>query len=1653
MTAAGVAVAPQAVTQSLANGDFVVVAGGTCSAGTAYAVGQQCSVSVVFQPRFPGRRIGAVVLADGSGSVLGTALLGGVATGSLPVLAPGRIDTVAGDADWIYQGDGGPATKSPIFLPTGVVADASGNIFISDSQNNRIRRVDAVTGLISTIAGTGSPGYERDGVAANQTMVNTPAGLVLDGVGNLYVADTGNHIVRRIDAFTGIITTVVGTPGVQGYTGDGEDARQARLSFPQSVTFDAAGDLIIADTGNNAVREVDAGTGLIHTIAGTGAAGYNGDGQAATSAQLNSPWSVVVGQDGSIYIADLFNNRVRKVSPSGTISTVAGSARGFLGDGGPATGAELSQPTALALDPAGDLYIADSDNNRVREVNAVTGIIETICGTTSEQFLGDAGPATLASLYGPDALFFDSTGDLFVADMFHNRVRRISGLTTVLTFVTMKVGKISAPQPVTVANDGNADMVLAAPGLVNAATDAATTTCSVGGDIASAGNCIVGAEFAPTVTGNPVPGSVTVNSNASSVSPVIDLSGEVLSITPTTISLVSSKNPSLLGASVTFTATVDNDGSGTLSGTVVFLDGTTQLCSVSLTDSSATCVATSLALGQHNMTAVYSGDANDAAATSAVLVQVVQQTTTLLLAVAPNPAVVTANVTMTMTATAATGTPGGTASFYDGTTAIGAAALSASGVATLSTAALAPGTHAISVQYSGDSADAAGKSNTVSLVIQQATTATTLASSNGTVVVGTQVTFTSIVTTANGPSPSGTVEFTDGGVSLGSATLSSNGTATFSTSSLTPGSHTIAAVYSGNTDDAGSTSATLTEVVQQIGTTTTLSADKNPVSAGATLTLTAAVAVVGGVGPVALTGKVNFSEGSTRYGSATLDATGHAMLAVNTLSAGSHSLVASYRGSTDYALSTSAVLTVVVNSTGTSTVLSSSATTTYAGEPASFTATVTSPTGTPTGSVTFSDGTANIGQGVLNTQGIASFSTTTLSVGVHTLTATYVSDGNYNASTSAPLLHTIALAPTATALTSSANPSTLGASVTFTASVSSGSPNAGGSVNFMDGTTSIGSSNIGAGGAATLSIGTLGFGAHAITAVYGGDTNHATSTSAVLTQKIVEPATASVSSSANPSIYGSRPVLTVHVVGTNSLTPTGSVAFTDGSSALGTATLDTSGSATFTLPVLDVGVHPISVSYSGDANYSTVTATLTQTIQNATTQIALTASANPATYQMPLTFSAAVTGNGGTAVGTVTFTDGGTSIGTGSLNGSGVASLTLSTLAPGPHSVVANYAGNGNVGASSSTPLTLSVKQTTSMTLASNADPSPTLSSFTLTADVVNSGVGEPTGTIMFMDGSAQLGTATLDATGHAALNIVSMSAGDHALTATYGGDAENFAGSSPTLTETVQLRPTTVALTSSSTDPNNAQQVTLIAEVGWSGPAPPTGTVVFTNGSTVLGSAPVDSIGIATLTVALASSTATIVATYNGDASYAGSASAPTAITVGLPTQLTILLDPPAMTFASGQHSMGSMTLVSQAGFSDTLALGCLGLPFAATCTFSKTQVDLAANGNVTVQLTVDTGDPLGAGGSAALESRTSGVFVCFLPLLILIGIGVRRRRRLPSLLLILCAAAMTLTVSGCSGLHINSTPPGTYTFKVTATGLNTGTTQSQTMTLTVTQ
>ena len=346
------------------------------------------------------------------------------------------ITTIAGSGVCGYQGDHGAATSAELNAPMSIAVDAAGDIFIADTGNDVIREVKSSTGVISTVAGNGTCGYSGDGAAAVSAELDFPKAVAVDSAGNLFIADSGNNVVRAVNLSTGVISTVAGN-GTGGYSGDGAAATSARLDDPTGVAADAAGDLFIADSGNNVVREVNLSTGAISTVAGNGTGGYRGDGGAATSAELYDPTGIAVDSAGNCFIADSSNGVVREVNvATGQISTVAGSGTwGYSGDGGAATSAELSDPTAVAVDAAGDFFIGDSLHNAVREVDASTGLIQTVVGNGAGDYSGDGGAATGAELYNPLDVAVDSTGNLFVADSNNNVIREINASTGVISTV------------------------------------------------------------------------------------------------------------------------------------------------------------------------------------------------------------------------------------------------------------------------------------------------------------------------------------------------------------------------------------------------------------------------------------------------------------------------------------------------------------------------------------------------------------------------------------------------------------------------------------------------------------------------------------------------------------------------------------------------------------------------------------------------------------------------------------------------------------------------------------------------------------------------------------------------------------------------------------------------------------------------------------------------------------------------------------------------------------------------------------------------------------------------------------------------------------------------------------------------------------------
>jgi uncharacterized protein (TIGR03437 family) len=358
------------------------------------------------------------------------------------VASGGSISTFAGNGTFSYSGDGGPAVQAQLNTPQGVAVDAAGNWYIADTLNNAVRKV-SLNGTISNYAGNGAAGSSGDGSAATSAQLNAPQGLAVDAAGNLFIADTMNAKVRKVSA-SGTITTVVGS-GTPGFGGDGGAAASAQLNLPVGVAVDSSGNLYIADFGNSRVRKVSTNN-TIATVAGNGSAGYSGDGGPAAKAQLNGPQAVAVDAAGNLYIADTGNNAIREVTAAGLISTVAGNGiAGYSGDGGPATSAQVGNPVGVAVDGVGNIFTVDA-SNRVRQVYP-NGSIATIAGNGSRGYTGDGGPATQAQLNAPSAIALGKNGNLYVADMANNAVRLLQYAGNGLTIgaVTNAASSVNGP--------------------------------------------------------------------------------------------------------------------------------------------------------------------------------------------------------------------------------------------------------------------------------------------------------------------------------------------------------------------------------------------------------------------------------------------------------------------------------------------------------------------------------------------------------------------------------------------------------------------------------------------------------------------------------------------------------------------------------------------------------------------------------------------------------------------------------------------------------------------------------------------------------------------------------------------------------------------------------------------------------------------------------------------------------------------------------------------------------------------------------------------------------------------------------------------------------------------------------------------------------
>ena len=1689
----------------------------TEAVGGAACTGQTCNVSVNFSPKYPGLRSGAVVLFDSSNDLLATQLIYGTGESSLSVMEAGALSTVAGNGHLTDDsGSGNLAVNAAIHFPLGTTLDGLGDLYYTDSGNNVIRMVDP-SGNLTTVAGTlGVSGVSPNGTSAASAELNTPSSIVIDGAGNLYFADSGNETIREVVKASGLIYTVAGTSGTLGYTGDGGAATSATLNISSGfagLALDTSGNLYIADIGNNVIRKVNLSSGIITTIAGspTGVAGYSGDSGAAISATLNSPAGVFVTSNGSIYIADFTNNVVRMISPGGIITTVAGNGQtNYTGDGGLATQATLNHPTAVAVDAAGDLFIADSENNCVRKVNGTTQYITTIAGDGNPGYDGDGVDAnvTYAELNKPYGIALDGAGDLYIADYVGLRVREVIGTLAEILYAPIKVTNASSPVTQYIENEGNATLNLsgitipASPNgnaaINNSGITPQSMVCTVGTPLPVGSTCGLGIEFQPTVVsatpaqGQPIPyvyGEVDIASDSAGSPVKIDPYGESLSIFPTTTTVSAVPNPAGLGAPVTFTAKVVATGNpqaltGTVSfydnktGTEVLLGGAPQLL---MANGTATLTIATLAVGTHPITAIYSGDSGDATSSSTdnsvpPYPEVIDQVTGVGLSSSVNPSTVYQNIVFTATVTpnnSGGSTPTGTVTFSaDGNPLPGGPIAMSGGMATTSTALLGKGTHAITAVYSGDSSDLPATSASYPQVVNFAVSSTSVTSSspNDTASVTTPVTFTATVSGVSGSIPTGNVIFTNGSTVLGTVGLNSSGQAISpAISTLSPGAHTITAAYQGDGDYAGS-SASLGETIQQIATSATMSASPNPAVAGASVNFAVNITAASSTTPnLPVTGTVSLMEGATVLGSGRLTAAGSGpatatvTIPYGSFGPGPHAISAAYSGDTNYVASTSSAQIQITAAT-TNTQLSASPNPVIGGTPLTLTAVVRGNGSTPTGTVSFTDGATLLGAEKLN-GGVTTLTVSTLSVGMHTIVATYNGDTNDSGSTSTSVSVVVQSATTSTTLNVSPNPADYGQNVIFTTRVAGNGGLPTGTVSFMDGGQLLQS--------VTLNNGTAGFstaalkdGVHTLTAVYSGDANDSGSGSNTVDLQVLQTITLGVTStSPDPSVARADIHFVATITPLQGIAPTGSITFLDGNKAIGTSPI-TGGTATFDTTTLAVGGHQIVAAYAGDAATEPLNSQpYSQTITPDGTSISVSASASPATFGAPLTFTAAASSDAGALSGIVLFEADGTTLGQGTLS-NGIASYTTTALSPGVHSIVAAYEGDSNDQPTNSSPIMVTVERTTTTTVNSSQNPLLTLAPMVISATVANGGGSSATGAVSFTEDNVAIGTAQL-VSGVASFSVSSIPVGNHTFSASYAGDAIDFTSSSAPFTETVQLRPTSDVLTSSDTSLTGGQQVTLISVLRWTGPIAPTGVVTFLDGTTILSTMPVDVDGVATVTALLSGTSASITSLYSGDANYAGSTSAVTTVLIGPAPDFSMALSPPTISMPTTQHTTVNLTLGSVKGFTDTFQLGCLGLPYAATCTFSSDTTSLPAGGTTAVTLTVDTGNPLEAGAQAKLyrptspsivgsgaKSSSTTMLACFLPcsfLLGLVGLRFGRFRAAGGLLILLCLAGASSVLSGCASLNINGTPPGTYTFQVTAVG-KTGVNQSIPLTMTIT-
>ena len=587
------------------------------------------------------------------------------------------------------------ATALPLILPSAIAYDAQGNLYIAETGNNTIRKVDTA-GLITTIAGTGIQGFYGDNGPATSAQLDSPQGLALDASNHLYIADTHNHRIRKLDLTTGLITTIAGATA--GFSGDNGLATAAQLDLPTALAVDA-NNLYIADTQNYRVRKIATATGLITTVAGNGTQGFSGDGGPATAASIDSAAGLAIDSAGDLYIADTHNHRIRKIAAATRmITTIAGTgAEAFAGDNAAAKAAALALPHGLSIDAAGNLYIADTENHRVRRIDAVTGAITTIAGNGTQSFSGDDGAATLAALDSPRATAISPADLPTLADSANQRVRQLNSQLP--------------PDIHTIAG--------LSPGNGVALTLVVPSTLVYG-----TGQLVASLASSTTATG-------------------------FLSFTLLDIS--------------TAVATTSN---------------------VPLTANAASFDITALSVGSYSLIASYTGDPTHPST----------QSQPMAFRVLPRPLIATPDAVTILygqAIPALTGTLSGLLPQDDDNL----TARFTTQMPALSSA----GTYPISVSIAGiASKNYTLTATSAALTIKPAPTVTTLSAPAASILSGSPVTFTAHTASTTTGIPVGSITLMDGATPMLTSTALPSGDASFTTSTLAPGSHTLTALYAGS---------------------------------------------------------------------------------------------------------------------------------------------------------------------------------------------------------------------------------------------------------------------------------------------------------------------------------------------------------------------------------------------------------------------------------------------------------------------------------------------------------------------------------------------------------------------------------------------------------------------------------------------------------------------------------------------------------------------------------------------------------------------------------------------------------------------------------------------------------------------------------------